>query len=379
MADELRPKLEELIRSYEDLEKRLVDPAVLADQKEYTRLAKEFADQRDLVAKAREYVSDLNQIESAKEVLREERDPEMRELAQEEINEYEAAIPNLAEEIKVMLLPGDPLDEKNIIVEIRAGVGGDEAAIFAGDLFRMYERFCEAHKWKIEIIDSSPSEAGGFKEISFKVTGDKVYSIMKFESGVHRVQRVPKTESQGRIHTSTATVAVLPEADEVEVDIKPEDIRVDVYRAGGPGGQCVNTTDSAVRITHIPTGIVCACQEERSQFQNKDKAMAMLVQSQDQKSQIQNREAAMQVLRARLYDKMLSEQQAAEADARRSQIGHGDRSEKVRTYNQPQDRVTDHRIGYNGTYNGVLLGAGLEELVTALAAADRAERLEEAV
>ncbi len=355
----MRDKLEKLIAAYEELERKLLAPSVLADQKEYTRLAKEHAKQAELVAKAREYLTALDDIDAAKEMLHETSDADEKAMLQEDLAANEEKLPQLEEDIKFMLIPGDPNDEKNTIVEIRSAAGGDEAAIFAGDLFKMYQRFCESHKWKVEVLDASPSDAGGFKSIEFKVTGDKVYSVMKYESGVHRVQRVPKTESQGRIQTSTATVAVLPEADEIDIQIDPGDLRIDTYCASGPGGQCVNTTYSAVRITHLPTNTV--------------------VQSQEQRSQIQNREVCMQMLRARLYEMELQKQQAELGAERQSQIGHGNRSEKIRTYNQPQDRVTDHRIGFNSTYNNVLLGDGLGAVIDALAAADRAEKLAEAV
>ena len=355
----MRDKLEKLIYAYEELEKKLSDPAVASDIKEFTRLNKEYAHQTDLVNAAREYLSALDDIEAAKEMLHEASDAEEKELLQADIVENEEKLPQLEEDIKFMLIPADPADEKDTIVEIRAGVGGDEAGIFAGDLFKMYERFISSKGWKSEVLSSSPSDSGGFKTIEFKVTGDRVYSVMKYESGVHRVQRIPKTESQGRIQTSTATVAVLPEADEIDIQIDPTDLRIDTYCASGPGGQCVNTTYSAVRITHLPTNTV--------------------VQSQDQRSQIQNREVCMQMLRARLYEKELERQQAELGAERQSQIGHGNRSEKIRTYNQPQDRVTDHRIGFNSTYNSVLLGDGLASVIDALAAADRAEKLAQQV
>lgn len=355
----MRDKLERLIAAYEELEKKMMDPGVVADPKEYARIAKEHASQAELVAKAREYLGALNDIDAAKEMLHEASDSEEKEMLQQDISENEEKLPALEDEIKVMLIPGDPNDEKDTIVEIRAGVGGDEAAIFAGDLFDMYGRLAQARKWKVEVLSASPSEAGGYKTIEFKLMGDKVYSVMKYESGVHRVQRIPKTESQGRIQTSTATVAVLPEADEIDIQINQEDLRIDTYCASGPGGQGVNTTYSAVRITHLPTNTV--------------------VQSQEQRSQIQNREACMQMLRARLYEMELEKQQAEQGANRLAQIGHGNRSEKIRTYNQPQDRVTDHRIGFNGTYNGVLLGDTLPSVIDALAAADRADKLAKAV
>ena len=355
----MRDKLEKIIAAYIELESKLGDPAVVADPKEYARLAKEHSSQADLVAAAREYIGALDDIDAAKEMLHDASDADEKAMLQEDIAANEEKLPQLEEDIKFMLIPADPADEKDTIVEIRAGVGGDEAGIFAGDLFKMYERFIASKGWKSEVLSSSPSDAGGFKTVEFKVTGEKVYSVRKYESGVHRVQRIPKTESQGRIQTSTATVAVLPEADEIDIHIEQSDLRIDTYCASGPGGQCVNTTYSAVRITHLPTNTV--------------------VQSQDQRSQIQNREVCMQMLRARLYEMELEKQQAELGAERQSQIGHGNRSEKIRTYNQPQDRVTDHRIGFNSTYNGVLLGDGLSSVIEALAAADRAEKLAQQV
>lgn len=352
-------KLQKIIAAYEELEQKLMDPAVVSNPKEYARLAKEHASQGELVTKAREYLQALDDIETAKEMLHETSDADEKTMLQEDISANEEKLPALEDEIKILLIPADPNDDKDTIVEIRAGVGGDEAGIFAGDLFKMYERFAASKGWKIEVLSSSPSDAGGFKTIEFKVTGDKVYSVMKYESGVHRVQRIPKTEAQGRIQTSTSTVAVLPEADEIDIHIEQSDLRIDTYCASGPGGQCVNTTYSAVRITHLPTNTV--------------------VQSQDQRSQIQNREVCMQMLRARLYEMELEKQQAEQGAERLSQIGHGNRSEKIRTYNQPQDRVTDHRIGFNSTYNGVLLGSNLGDVIDALAAAERAEKLAQAV
>ena len=352
-------KLEDLLVRFEEVLNELGEPGVTDNQERFQKLMKEQSELQPIVDAYKEYKDNKETIQDSLSMLEEEKDEEMREMLKEELSDAKKRIEELEHELKILLLPKDPNDDKNVIVEIRAGGGGDEAAIFAGDLYKMYLRFADHHGWKVETMDVSPSEAGGYKEIQFKVTGNKVYSVMKFESGVHRVQRIPKTESQGRIHTSTATVAVLPEADEIDIDIKDSDLRIDVFRAGGPGGQCVNTTYSAVRITHLPTNTV--------------------VQSQEQRSQIQNREVCMQMLRARLYEMELEKQQAELGAERQSQIGHGNRSEKIRTYNQPQDRVTDHRIGFNSTYNGVLMGDLLEDVITALQAADRAQKLEEAV
>ena len=350
---DMKEKLQKIIEAYDELQAKMGDPAVLADQKEYNRLAKEYASQGPLAKKAAEYVAAMDDLEAAKEMLS---DADMKEFAQEEIASIEAKLPQLEEDIKFMLIPADPADEKDIIVEIRAAAGGDEAAIFAGDLYKMYERFAAAQGWKTETMDASPSEAGGFKEIQFKVKGDHVYSVMKFESGVHRVQRVPKTESQGRIHTSTATVAVMPQAEEVDFALDMKDLRIDTFRSSGAGGQHINKTSSAIRVTHLPTGMVVECQNERSQFQNKDKAL--------------------EILRSRLLAQKQKQQQDAINASRQGQVGTGDRSEKIRTYNFPQDRCTDHRIGLTVHNLSKIMDGNLDEVIDALATREQAEKLQ---
>lgn len=348
-------KLDKIEERYEELSRKIADPEVIADYSRWREYVKAHAEMEEVVHTYREYKKVSRDIENAELLLREENDPELRDLAAEELELLKERKEELTERLKVLLLPKDPNDEKNVILEIRAGTGGEEAALFAADLLRMYLKFAERRGWRSEMMSSSPTDLGGFKEAIVLIEGRGVYSQLKFESGVHRVQRVPETEASGRIHTSAATVAVLPEAEEVDVAIDPKDLRIDVFCSTGPGGQSVNTTQSAVRITHLPTGIVVTCQDEKSQHKNRDKAM--------------------KVLRARLLDKMQREQQEKIAAARRSQVGTGDRSERIRTYNFPQNRVTDHRVGLTLYRLGEVLDGDLDELITALVTHHQAERL----
>lgn len=348
-------RLAGLEERYTELEKLLSDPELLAQPKEYQKVAKEHADLSPLVEALRRYRKAQQDMEANQDLLRHETDPEMRELIREDLNRLRTELEDTESALKRMLVPKDPNDEKNVILEIRAGTGGEEAALFAADLFRMYSRYAENRGWKVELLDVHPTGIGGFKEVIAAINGAGAFSRLKFERGVHRVQRVPETESQGRIHTSAVTVAVLPEAEEVDVAIDPNDLRVDVFRSSGPGGQSVNTTDSAVRITHLPTGLVVICQDEKSQHKNKAKAM--------------------KVLRARLLDMMRSEQEAKIAQERKSQVGSGDRSERIRTYNFPQNRVTDHRINLTlYKLEEVMMGA-LDDIIDPLIAAAQAEAL----
>lgn len=351
-------RLQSLKERFEEINTLMADPDVVTDRAAYQDLARERASLEDVVGVYDRYMDLERQLSEARELLGEESDREMADFLGTEIASLEDELAAIQERLKVLLIPRDDLEDKDVLVEIRAGTGGDEAALFAGDLLRMYTRYAEKMRWKVEQLSSSPSEMGGFKEVIFSMRGGEVYSRMKHESGVHRVQRVPVTESGGRIHTSTATVAVLPEAEEVEIKIDPAELKVDVFRSTGPGGQSVNTTDSAVRVTHKPTGIVVSCQDEKSQLQNKEKAL--------------------RILRARLLGAARQKQQQEEAEQRRSQVGTGERSEKIRTYNYPQGRVTDHRIGLTVHKLNEVLEGDLDDLVDALLEDERARHLREA-
>ena len=348
-------RLDDTLMRYEEMMNQLSEPDVANDPERFKRLMKEQSDLTPIVEAYKEYKQCKQNVEDTIAMLDEESDEEMRELAKEELNESKARIEELEQELKVLLLPKDPNDDKNVIVEIRAGAGGDEAALFAAEIYRMYVHYAESQRWKVETLEMEEIGIGGMKSVNFMITGQGAYSKMKYESGVHRVQRVPETESGGRIHTSTITVAVMPEAEEVDVEIDEKDVRIDVMRASGNGGQCVNTTDSAVRLTHYPTGIVIYSQTEKSQIQNKAKAFALL--------------------RAKLYDMECQKAHDAEAEARRSQIGTGDRSEKIRTYNFPQGRVTDHRINLTLYKLDKIMNGDIQEIIDACIAADQAKKL----
>ncbi len=350
-------KLQIVRQRFDEVSDLIIQPDIISDQKRYVQINKEYKDLTKVLKKADEYESLLHSITEAKDIIKNESDPEMLEMAKMELSDAETRIPILEEEIKMMLIPKDPEDAKNVMVEIRAGTGGDEASIFAGDLYRMYTKFCASQGWKTELVDMSEGTSGGFKEVIFSISGNDVYGLMKFESGVHRVQRVPQTETQGRVHTSAATVMVLPEAEEFDVQINPADVRIDYFCASGPGGQSVNTTYSAVRLTHTPTGLVAQCQDQKSQHKNKEKAF--------------------KVLRSRLYERELAKKLEADAAKRKTMVSSGDRSAKIRTYNYPQGRVTEHRINLtlydlNNIINGDIL-----KIITELQLAENTEKLKE--